>query len=157
MFRWSFVALLLLLTMCDGADLSGAWIQKDIKWVDVPADIAAHEKVGNGGILHFQDDGSFALIYCTIGRRSKEYKISGGDPREVHRGTWKRKGGQFAVTYRLVEKTIRAVGENLQGAITDATIEVRQRRPVTLIFEKKAFVRRPELDKSAAEAALLAR
>jgi hypothetical protein len=130
--------------------LEGAWMQDGIKWTNAPPDINPHLQSGRAVILYFGKDRSFSLIYCVVGRVPKEYMtISHGDPLTLYSGKWEAEIDGIAVEYRLVSRTVPAMGERLPGPIHVATIK---NSPGVLGFEGKIFRREVALDKSAAEA-----
>jgi hypothetical protein len=130
--------------------LEGAWLQDGTKWTNAPPDINPHLQSGWAVILYFGKDRSFSLIYCVVGRVPKEYMtISHGDPLTLYSGRWEAEIDGIAVEYRLVSRTVPAIGERLPGPMHVATIK---NSPGVLTFEGKMFRREVALDKSAAEA-----
>jgi hypothetical protein len=130
--------------------LEGAWLQDGIKWTNAPPDINPHLQSGRALILYFGKDRAFSRIYCVVGRVPKEYMtISHGDPLTLYRGRWEAEIDGIAVEYRLVSRTVPAIGERLPGPIHVAMIK---NSAGVLSFEGKMFRREAALDKGAAEA-----
>ena len=115
----------------DNDKLRGAWLEEGVKWMNVRADVNPHLQWAQAGILYFDKDNKFGLIYCTVNRVPGKYMIiSAGDPRGVYKGEWKTNDHTISITYQLVEATVLKVGEKLPGPMKSGTIEV----PSTPIF-----------------------
>lgn len=128
---------------------SGAWLQDGIRWRNAPKDINPRLQWGEASVLYFGEDHKFALISCIVIRVPNEYTtISHGDPRGVFLGTWEVDADRIDVRYRLVDRTIRVIGEKLPGPFEKATIKSSGG---VLVFQGKTFRRATGLDQSVAE------
>jgi hypothetical protein len=132
-----------------GRVAEGAWLRSDIKWSKAPKEINPKLQYAPTGIIYFGADHTFALVYATVNRVPDEYEvISNGDGQEIYLGTWNAAGSALALKYRLVERTVRLLGEALPGPTKEET--ARQIGSV-IVFRGHSFRRSSALDQSAHE------
>jgi len=125
------------------AGLTGAWLQRGIKWVSPPAELQLNQRSAEAAVLFFGAKNEFTMVYANVVRGPNSEGLSQGDGRVVYLGTWRADGVRWVVEYRIVSRTVSKAGETLPGPLERASVQLRNG---SLLFEKMRFQRDRQLD-----------
>jgi hypothetical protein len=125
------------------AQVSGAWVESDLKWNKPPAELHLEERSAPAGILYFGPSNHFALVYGVVNQGPSWEILSHGDGQVIYLGTWQLDKNVLTVEYRLVRRTLVKENEKLPGPIEKKTLQLNGG---VLLFEKTRFQRDKRLD-----------
>ncbi len=153
MSSWALLVLTVLLAGPSGVgaaagNLEGAWLSEGTKWESPPTD-TARGRFGYATVIYFGSDGTLLILECVVNRLHEHLGISHGDPQVVSLGTWRQKDDETVASFRLVERTVKLVGEQLPGTLEQ--VKVRRDRGGILRVNGKVYRRERGLDEDAAE------
>ncbi len=105
-------------TLCEDLHLAGRlWLAIDSPWLSPPAELGNPSRSAAAHVVRFSEDGSFAMIACTITEYQGTLYISQGDGQAVFLGTWRRDGNGIHAEYRLVSETVRRPSFSYPGPL----------------------------------------
>jgi hypothetical protein len=123
---------------------SGAWIENHLKWRKAPKEINPRLRDARAIILYFGKNHVFKMLYVTVNNEPGRYTvICNGCGNSSFLGSWQETKSTFTVKYRVVERTVIRIGEEIRGPLI--TEDGKMTRS-SITFHGHTFHRSPELD-----------
>ncbi len=159
------ILLLLLLTIpteSQAADVLRShrvWVYQHTRWEKAPPEVESRISTASATVLYFRDDGKFGMVDCFLIKGRRSLGISNGDGLNIYVGEWSEKDGVINVSYRLVERTVRMIGETLPSPVQTAIVSYKDKRnrsarispAARLVFNGKEYAPTFTLDEKSVQ------
>jgi hypothetical protein len=124
------------------------WVNQNAMWLNIPDRRETISYSENTNIVYFNKDGSMKIIEFTLYKNKNDTISIGSEGGILYKGDWRFNNDRILIKYRLIERAITLLGENIPSKEIIDTVRITKINGIgnVLIFKNEIFIPNSKFD-----------